>query len=74
MNKDAIRFWAIAVFFLFLGNAVAEYLQYKVAKSYEYCNEDGYWVKTSFTGRPTGIAMYTNGKAVTCEYKVEDSK
>lgn len=74
MNKDDIRMWVIIVIFLFLGNLAGEYLQYRVAKSYEYCNEDGYWVKTSFTGRPIGLAIDKNGKQITCEYRVEASK
>lgn len=66
--------WIAIVFGLLCGNLLAEIFKYNIAKSHEYCNEDGYWVKTSISGRPIGIAVDNNGKQITCEYKVEVTK
>lgn len=74
MNKEYIRLWVIIVIFIFLGNLVGKFITHNVAKSFEYCNEDGYWVKTGFTGNPIGIAIDKNGKPITCEYKVKKIK
>jgi hypothetical protein len=73
MNKDDIRLGIYLVLGLLCGNLLAEFFIYKLKKSHEYCNEDGYWVKTGMTGNPIGIAIDKNGKQITCEYKVERS-
>lgn len=69
-----IMFWVGIFSFVFILNLLVVIGKHYLAESKEYCNEKGYWVKTSFTGVPIGIAMYSNGVPVTCKYKVADSK
>jgi len=67
----AIMFWIGIILFVFVLNFLVVVGKRYLAESQEYCNDKGYWVKTAFTGGTIGIAMYTDGTPVTCEYKVE---
>lgn len=67
-------FWIGIILFVFVLNFLVVVGKHYLAESQEYCNNKGYWVKTSFTGVPIGIAMYNDATPVTCEYKVEKIK
>jgi len=74
MKAFDVFLWIVLVIICLCANIGVKYWEYSTAKSHEFCSNKGYWIKTSFTGQPVGIAMYADGTPIRCQYDVEASK